>query len=321
MKKRLIQLVTILLNLILCNNIDRSWIIDKGYNQSTGREFIALVNTSTNEERITSERVRGEFKIYCDGKNLNLLINWGEFANTSDANIYYYLNDYGLWEENWIMSNNGERSYSPDPLLFLLQLTTTDSLAIGIRPKYSNEIRYYFNNKGLSTIISENQNIFGEYSSIIKQVFDNSYIGKDKTYFKNKLRSFISNWHDARSLRVSLNENDKFFFKPIWYESKLLSTGLTDSGSNNIIFFNRWLKKKGTLFTDNDVRVTKLFSKKPKIIQYADIHDVEVKGNTVTGYRIHINNKYFSSFSNIKKNQIEEVKNFLINRSKYSSKG
>ena len=140
-------------------------------------------------------------------------------------------------------------------------------------------------------------------------------------YFKNKLRSFISNWHDARSLRVSLNENDKFFFKPIWYESKLLSTGLTDSGSNNIIFFNRWLKKKGTLFTDNDVRVTKLFSKIPKIIQYADIHDVEVKGNTVTGYRIHINNKYFSSFSNIKKNQIEEVKNFLINRSKYSSKG
>ena len=321
MKKRLIQLTSIVFNLILCNNIDSSWIIDKGYNQAIGRDFIALVNTSTNEERITSDRIRGEFKIYCDGENLNLLINWGEFANFSDANIYYYLNGYDLWEENWVMSKNGERSYSPDPLLFLLQLTTTDSLAIGIRPKYSNEIRYYFNNKGLSNIIIENQNIFGEYSDIIKQVFDNSCIGKDKTYLKNKLLSFISNWHDTRSLRVSLNENDKFFFKPIWYESKLQSTGLTDSGSNNIIFFNRWLKKKGTLFTDNDVRVTKLFSKIPKIIQYADIHDVEVKGNTITGYRIHINNKYFSSFSNIKKNQIEEVKNFLINRSKYSSKG
>ena len=321
MKKRLIQLTSIVFNLILCNNVDSSWIIDKGYNQAIGRDFIALINTSTNEERITSDRIHGEFKIYCDGENLNLLINWGEFANFSDANIYYYLNGYDLWEENWVMSKNGERSYSPDPLLFLLQLTTTDSLAIGIRPKYSNEIRYYFNNKGLSNIIIENQNIFGEYSEIIKQVFDNSSIGKDKTYLKNKLHSFIFNEKDIRSLRVNLNGNDKFFFEPIWYESKLLSTGLTDSGSNNIIFFNRWLKKKGTLFTDNDVRVTKLFSKIPKIIQYADIHDVEVKGNTVTGYRIHINNKYFSSFSNIKKNQIEEVKNFLINRSKYSSKG
>ncbi|MBE77392.1 MAG: hypothetical protein CMG41_06620 [Candidatus Marinimicrobia bacterium] len=321
MKKRLIQLTSIVFNLILCNNVDSSWIIDKGYNQAIGRDFIALINTSTNEERITSDRIHGEFKIYCDGENLNLLINWGEFANFSDANIYYYLNGYDLWEENWVMSKNGERSYSPDPLLFLLQLTTTDSLAIGIRPKYSNEIRYYFNNKGLSNIIIENQNIFGEYSEIIKQVFDNSSIGKDKTYLKNKLHSFIFNEKDIRSLRVNLNGNDKFFFEPIWYESKLLSTGLTDSGSNNIIFFNRWLKKKGTLFTDNDVRVTKLFSKKPKIIQYADIHDVEIKGNTIIGYRIHINNKYFSSFSNIKKNQIEEVKNFLINRSKYSSKG
>ena len=45
------------------------------------------------------------------------------------------------------MSNNGEISYAPDPLLLLMQLITTDSLAIGIKPKYSNEIRYYFNNQ------------------------------------------------------------------------------------------------------------------------------------------------------------------------------
>ena len=321
MKKISIQIIVILVSYIYCNPINSSWQIDKGYNQNIYRNYIILTNTSTNEERITSERVRGKLKIYCDGRSLNLLINWGEFANSSNANIYYYLNNYGLWEENWNMSNNGERSYSPDPLLFLLELTTTDSLAIGIRPKYLNEIRYYFNNKGLSEIISKNQNIFGEYSNLINEVF---YVGSnmiDKRYLKNKLQSFISSEQDIRSLKISLNKNDKFFFNPIWYESKLESSHHIDSKNNNILYFNRWIKKKGTLFTDNDIRVTRMFTKKPIIIAYTDINDVKVKGNIITGFRIHINKKYFTSFSSIKKDQIEEIRNFIINRSIYLSKG
>ena len=321
MNKRLIQVIAFIFNLILCNSVNSTWYIEKGINQNNNNAYIFLSNSSTNEERITSERVRGEFKIYCDGHNLNLLINWGEFANFSDANIYYYLNNYGLWEENWVMSNNGERSYSPDPLLLLMELTTTDSLTIGIRPKYSNEIRYYFNNKGLAEIIWKNQNIFGQYSDLIKNVFNDSSNVDDKTYLKSKLQSFISRKQDTRSLRISLYENDKFFFKPIWYQSKLVSSHHINSNSNNIIYFNRWLKKKGTLFTDNDIRVTKIFTNKPKIIKYTDIHNVKVKGNMVIGYSIHINDKYFTSFSKIKKNQAEEIKNFIINRSKNSSKG
>ena len=312
-------ILLIFTNIILCED-HSDWKVDKGYDFDKNKKYIFLSNISTNEERVTSERVRGEFKIYCDGKSLNLFINWGEFANNSNANVYYYLNDYGFWEENWAMSKNGERSYSPDPLLLLTQLTTTDSLAIGIRPKYSNEIRYYFNTKGLSKFINENQNIFGEYSDLIKEVFNDSINIEDKAYLKNKLYSFISNESDTRSLRVSLYENDKFFFKPIWYESKLVSSHHIDIYDNNIIYFNRWLKKKGTLFTDKDIRVSKMFSNKPKIIQYADIDNVEVKGNILTGYWIHINNKYFTSFSKIKKDQAEEIKNYIINRTKYSSK-
>ena len=317
----LIKFIIILFNIVLCNEISHNWKIESGFNDKTKRNYISLINKSTNEERITSERISGEFKIYCDGTDLKLLINWGEFANNGKGNIYYHMREYGLWEEDWFMSQNGQVSYSPDPLLLLMQLTTTDSFAIGIRPKYLNEIRYYFNNKGLSDIIRKNQDIFGEFSELINSVFNYSNDIEDKTYLKKKLQSFIFKENDTRSLRVNLFENDKFFFKPIWYQSKLLSSHHINSESNNIIYFNRWLKKKGTLFTDSDIRVRKFLSKKPTIIQYTDIQNVEVKGNKLIGYRIHINDKFFTTFSDIKKDHIEEIKNFIINRSKYSLKG
>ena len=66
------------------------------------------------------------------------------------------------------MSKNGDISYSEDPLLLLAQLMTNDSLAIGIRPKYSNEIRFYFNNRDLVYIIYDNKEIFIEYPDIFK---------------------------------------------------------------------------------------------------------------------------------------------------------
>ena len=68
---------------------------------------------SLNEERVNSSRVRGELGIIADSSKLSFFINWGDFANISDANIYYYINNYGFWEENWEMSNNGQISYSP----------------------------------------------------------------------------------------------------------------------------------------------------------------------------------------------------------------
>ena len=75
------------------------------------------------------------------------------------------------------------------------------------------------------------------------------------------------------------------------------------------------------MFTDSDIRVTKFLTNKPTIIRYTDIQNVEVKGNKLIGYRIHINDKFFTTFSDIKKDHIEEIKNFIINRSKYSLKG
>jgi hypothetical protein len=262
--------------------------------------------------------VRGKFTIYCDGVRLSLSINWGEYANLSAANVYYYMSNYGLWEDNWKMSNSGEISYASDPLLLLMQLTTTDSLAIGIRPKYLNEIRYSFNISGLTEIINSNQHIFGEYSRRIGKVFH----GRDKTSRKvnqdNMLNDYISKEMDIRSLRAKLIDNDKFVFRPIWYESKLEASHNISADDSKIIYYNRWLKKKGTLFTHKDIRVTRMFVKAPKIIAYKDITDVEIKGNTVSGYRLHINNRYLTRFSRTERDKIEEIKKFIINRSIYS---
>ena len=305
---------------LLVSNTPTNWTVEKGTNSDNGRIFSLLSNKSTNEERITSERVRGELKIYCDGKGLRLIINWGEFANLGMGNVYYYMNNYGLWEQDWRMSNNGEISYAPDPLLLLMQLITTDSLAIGIKPKYSNEIRYYFNNNGLSDILKANQNIFGDYSQLIIEIFNDKNL-PDKYKLRSMLSNYISKEADLRSLRVSLFDNDRFFFRPIWYKSKLNASHHTDSGDDKIIYYNRWLKKKGTLFTEKDVRVAHMFTKKPKIIAYQDINHVEVKGNTITGYRIHINNRYITRFHKTDKDKIEQIRRFIINRSAQYNSG
>ena len=314
---RLIIAFTSFVSLVLCNN-SGSWLVKSGYSPDTDKNYIFLSNTSTNEERITSERVSGKFTIYCDGIRLSLSINWGEYANLSTGNVYYYMSNYGLWEQDWSMAKNGEISYAPDPLLLLMQLTTADSLAIGIRPKYLNEIRYYFNIIGLSEIINSNQDIFGEYSQIINEVFRDSNKTSGKENLNNILSDYISKEIDLRSLRVKLFDNDKFVFRPIWYESKLEASHNISAGDKNIIYYNRWLKKKGTLFTHEDIRVTKMFVKEPKIIPYKDITDVQIKGNIVSGYRLHINNKYLTNFSRTKKDKVEQIKKFIINRSIYS---
>ena len=235
---RLIIAFTFLLSLIFCNN-SGLWSVENGYNLGAAKNYILLSNTSTNEERITSERVRGKFTIYCDGVRLSLSINWGEYANLSTANVYYYMGGYGLWEDNWKMSNSGEISYASDPLLLLMQLTTTDSLAIGIRPKYLNEIRYYFNISGLTEIINSNQDIFGEYSQIISKVFHDSDKTSGKVSQYNMLKDYISKEMDIRSLRVKLFDNDKFVFRPIWYESKLEASHNITTDDSKIIYYNR----------------------------------------------------------------------------------
>ena len=58
--------------------------------------------------------------------------------------------------------------------------------------------------------------------------------------------------------------------------------------------------------------------KAPKIILYKDITDVQIKGNIISGYRLHINNRYLTSFSSTKKDKVEQIKKFIINRSIYS---
>ena len=122
---------------IFCNN--STW-----ETVSFSKQKYVIKKQSLNEERVNSSRVRGELGIIVDNSNLSFFINWGDFANISNANIYYNINDYGFWEENWDMSDNGQISYSPDPILMILEILSSDSIIIGIRPKKNNDIRYIF---------------------------------------------------------------------------------------------------------------------------------------------------------------------------------
>ena len=45
---------------------------------------------------------------------------------------------------------------------------------------------------------------------------------------------------------------------------------------------------------------------------------VQIKGNIILGNRLHINNRYLTSFSRTKKDKVEQIKKFIINRSIYS---
>ncbi len=314
MYHRLSIILLIFKNIALCDN-HSDWKVDTGYDIDKDKRYILLSNSSTNEERITSERVVGELRIYCDGSILNLMIDWGEYANESIGNVYYYIYDYGLWEENWRMSKNGDISYSEDPLLLLAQLMTNDSLAIGIRPKYSNEIRFYFNNSDLVDIIYDNKEIFSEYSDMFKQFFIAYETPPEKQELKNAFDGYISKQMDLRELKISLSKKDRFVFSPIWFESKLDHFQHSGTSDENIFYFNKWLKKKGTLFTSAKIIVTKMFKKEPMVIAYKDVERVEVKGNKIIGYRIHVNDKYLTHFSKIEKNKVIELKNFILNRS------
>ena len=320
MYHRLSIILLIFINIALCDN-HSDWKVDTGYDIDKDKRYILLSNSSTNEERITSERVVGELRIYCDGSILNLMIDWGEYANESIGNVYYYIYDYGLWEENWRMSKNGDISYSEDPLLLLAQLMINDSLAIGIRPKYSNEIRFYFNNSDLVDIIYNNKEIFSEYSDIFKQVFIAYETPPEKQDLKSAFDGYISKQMDLRELKISLSKKDRFVFSPIWFESKLNHLQHSGNSDEGIFYFNKWLKKKGTLFTSAQIIVTKMFKKEPMVIAYKDVKKVEVKGNNIIGYRIHVNDKYLTHFSKIEKNKVIELRNFIINRSLYEKSG
>ena len=59
-------------------------------------------------------------------------------------------------------------------------------------------------------------------------------------------------------------------------------------------------------------------AKNPVIIPYDTIYDVNLKGNSIVGYRININNKYFTTFTSSNKDQVQSIVLFLKNRIKFN---
>ena len=73
-------LIVFLLQFIFCDNSTWQTVV------SSKQKFV-IKKQSLNEERVKSSRVRGELGIIADSSKLSFFINWGDFANISDANI------------------------------------------------------------------------------------------------------------------------------------------------------------------------------------------------------------------------------------------
>ena len=283
--------------------------------QSKLREDGKLIisNLSINEERVFSSRVRGKLSFILDDQNLLLAINWGDFANLSDANVFYNIKEYGLFEEDWRLSNNGKVAYSPNPVLMLLEILVSDTLIIGIRPKYNNEIRYTFNISNLSEHVLKNKSRF----SFIEEI---EFYGKDdqlaheSTNIKQKFNKDILIKRDARFVKYKTRHNDMFFFNSFSSSVNFESNLLTSKNTSDLFYFNKWLRKKGILFTNVDMRIFKFFRDSPTVIPYEDIHSLLLKGNNITGYRIHLNNKHIAAFPKSTKDEVQSVFTFLKNR-------
>ena len=283
--------------------------------QSKLREDGKLIisNLSINEERVFSSRVRGKLSFILDDQNLLLAINWGDFANLSDANVFYNIKEYGFFEEDWRLSNNGKVAYSPNPVLMLLEILVSDTLIIGIRPKYNNEIRYTFNISNLSEHVLKNKSRF----SFIEEI---EFYGKDdqlaheSTNIKQNFNKDILIKRDARLVKYKTRHNDMFFFNSFSSSVNFERNLLTSKNTSDLFYFNKWLRKKGILFTDIDIRIFKFFKDSPTVIPYEDIHSLLLKGNNITGYRIHLNNKHIASFPKSTKDEVQSVFTFLKNR-------
>lgn len=299
-------LTVFLFQLVFCDN--STWQI-----ASYSEQKFVIKKQSLNEERVESSRVRGELGIIADNSKISFFINWGDFANISDANVYYHTNSYGFWEENWEMSDNGQISYSPDPMLMILEILSSDSIIIGIRPKNNNDIRYIFNTTGLRNHLNNNiafHNIFSgsiSDSSNITKIINEENI---KTIFHEK----IMIKRDTRAVRYIVQDNKNYFFKPIWFNNNVLENFSVGKHTNKLFYFNRWLKKKGVLFTGIDIRIAKYFKNIPDIITYDSIFSIESKGNSIVGYRIDINDFYKVSFPGSNKEEVESIVTFLKNR-------
>ena len=172
---------------------------------------LIISNLSLNEERVFSSRVRGKLSIILDNQNLLLAINWGDFANLSDANVFYNIKEYGLFEEDWKLSNDGKVAYSPNPVLMLLEILVSDTLIIGIRPKYNNEIRYTFNISNLSEHFLKNRPSFSFIEGLELYGKDDQF-EFESTNVKQKLNKNILIKRDARFVKYKTRNNDMFFF-------------------------------------------------------------------------------------------------------------
>ena len=287
--------------------------VDGWRSEQTEDGKLIISKLSLDKRRVLSLSDRGKLSFILDNQKLSLAINWGDFANLSDANVYYNIKEYGYFEEDWKLSNDGKIAYSPNPVLMLLEILVSDTLIVGIRPKYNNEIRYTFNISNLSEHLLKNRLSFSFVEGLELYGKDDQF-EPESANVKQKLNKDILIKRDARFVKYKTRHNDMFFFNsfssPVNFESNLL----TSNDTSDLFYFNKWLRKKGVLFTDVDMRIFKFFKDAPTIIRYEDIHSLLLKGNNITGYRIHLNNKYVAAFPKSTKDEVQSVFTFLKNR-------
>ena len=142
----------------------------------------------------------------------------------------------------------------------------------------------------------------------------NNQLALESTNIKQIFNKDILIKRDARFVKYKTRHNDLFFFNsflnPVNFDKNLL----TSNNTSDLFYFNKWLRRKGVLFTDVDIRIFKFFKDSPTVIPYENIDSLSLKGNDITGYRIHLNNKHIASFPKSTKDEVQSVFTFLKNR-------
>ena len=102
----------------------------------------------------------------------------------------------------------------------ILEILSSDSIIIGIRPKNNNDIRYIFNTTGLSKHLNNNIPLYNIFSNSIS---DSSTIAKiiDEKNIKTIFHEKIMIKRDTRTVRSIVQDNKNYFFKPIWFNNSV----------------------------------------------------------------------------------------------------
>ncbi len=93
--------------------------------------------------------VRPTLTIRCKQNETDVLINWGMFITTDEADVLSRLDKTPARTRSWQMSTNYEATFAPSPIKFINEMTKHDRLLVQVTPHGENAVTTSFTISGL----------------------------------------------------------------------------------------------------------------------------------------------------------------------------